>query len=35
MMLLAELGATYYIIMVALLIGVLILWKVLKARGMS
>ena len=33
-MLLAELGATYYIIMVAV-DRVLILWKVLKARGMS
>lgn len=34
-MLLAELGTAYYIVMVALLVGVIILWRVLKARGIG
>ncbi|GEM_PF-1311257 len=34
-MLLAEFGTTYYVVLGVLLIGVIILWRVLKARGVN
>jgi hypothetical protein len=34
-MLLADFGVTYYVVMIALLIGLIIVWRVLKARGIG
>jgi hypothetical protein len=34
-MMLLAVGTAYYVVMVALLIGLIILWRVLKARGIG